>query len=131
MNLKQRFQRYFIGVMIGLLLVFVFFGERSCNDWMPNQRVLLRLSETDLIVTKNARCQLDCYSLDNDDILYALENGKVNFKKSDPQAYPLIYVVESEIEEKDFEVTLTFEARDSTSTLVEVWDGMETACACD
>lgn len=129
MNLTQRFSRYFIGIVIGLILVFVFFGKRSCNDWMPNKRVLLRLSETDMIISKNARCKMDCYGFQDEDLLHLLRTGDVNFRKSDPRSYPLLYYVEAERADNGVDYAMEFEARDSTTTLLNIY--LEEVHTCD
>jgi len=130
MNLRQRFQRYFIGVVIGLGMVFFFFGNRSCTDWMPNKRVLKRLSETEMIITKKARCEMDCRGLVNEDLLHLLRTGDVSFKESDAQSEPLIYKVKAE-KSDGLEYAMTFEARDSSSTLIVVGSELEIDCVCD
>ena len=131
MNFKQRFSRYFIGVLLGLILVFAFFGKRSCNDWMPNKRVLLRLSQTDLIITQKARCKMDCYGLVDEDLFHLLKTGNVNFRESNPRGYPLIYVVVAERESDNLEYAMNFEARDSSSTLINVFLEETQTCDCD
>ena len=130
MNLSQRFLRYMIGVMIGLGLVFVFFGQRSCTDWMPNKRVLLRLSETEMIITKKARCEMDCQGLDTEDLLHLLKTGNIDFSDSDTHSTPLIYRVDAEHANKG-SYRMSFEARDSTSTLIEVKLQGAQPCRCE
>lgn len=115
---------------MGLVLVFFFFGKRSCNDWMPNKRVLKRLSETEMIVSKKARCEMDCRELNNEDLLHLLRTGDVNFRESDAQSYPLIYAVNAE-KLDGLEYSMIFEARDSTTTLVSASTELNKNCSCD
>lgn len=130
MNLSQRFTRYLIGVMIGLGLVFVFFGQRSCTDWMPNDRVLFRLSETEMIITKKARCELNCQGMDTEDLLHLLRTGNVDFSESETRSTPIIYRVDAVHADKG-EYRMSFEARDSTSTLIEVKLDGAGECGCE
>lgn len=131
MNLTQRFSRYLLGVVIGLILVFIFFGKRSCSDWMPNDRILLRLSETDMIITKKSRCLLDCQGLGDEDLLHLLRTGDVIFRESETRSYPLIYLVEAERETDGLDYSMKFEARDSTTTLINVALEGEMDCNCE
>lgn len=131
MNLTQRFQRYFVGVVIGLILVFVFFGERSCTDWLPNDRVLDRLSETDMIITKKARCEMNCAGLVDEDLLHLLRTGNVEFNQSQTRTYPLVYYVEASRESDDYDYAMKFEARDSTTTLIDVLTDKSGTCLCE
>jgi hypothetical protein len=131
MNLRQRLFRYLTGVGIGLVLVLLAFGNRSCTDWMPNKRVLKRLSETELIVSSYARCKMDCMGLGNEEIKLLLANGDVDFKMSDTKSSPLKYRVNVQRENKST-YWMEFLAADSTSTIVEVnLDGFSANCECN
>jgi len=130
MNLRQRLFRYLTGVLIGLLFVFFFFGNRSCTDWMPNKRVLKRLSETELIVSRKARCQMDCMQLNDEDIRFIISNGNVDFKASDTESIPLRYILDVQRDENK-SYRMEFIAADSTSTLDEVsLKGFSGNCNC-
>lgn len=119
MNLRQRLFRYLTGVGIGLILVLLAFGNRSCTDWMPNKRVLKRLSETELIVNAQARCKMNCMGIGNEDIKFLLANGDVDFEMSDTKSSPLRYRVNA-TQEKNKSFWMDFLAADSTSTIVDV-----------
>ena len=56
-NFRQRFLRYGIGVIIGVILSASFSG-RSCNDWLPGKRIKARMQ----LIQPDAplQCLLDC-----------------------------------------------------------------------
>ena len=41
-----------------------------------------------LIYTKHARCRMDCRHIDESEVLDILENGRINFRKSEPNGRP-------------------------------------------
>lgn len=130
MTFRQRLNRFLIGLGIGTLICFVLFGQRDWFDWAPNARVLKRLNETELMMTERAKCLMDCRGISQDHIHYLIENGDVKFGESKVQQDPIIYIVEA-AREKEEKYQVTFEARDSTSTVVDAqWLNREVACGC-
>lgn len=127
----RRFKLFFIGMFLGTLAVILFFGDRLelFSSWMPNERVLLRLRQTELKMTEHARCLMDCYKIERKHIDKIMNAGDVDFKNSKPQEDPLIYIVKQS--ENNFgEFSLTFAARDSTSTIISA-DRVDLKVECD
>ncbi|HBP45863.1 MAG TPA: hypothetical protein DD635_08150 [Flavobacteriales bacterium] len=60
MNIRQRFLRYGIGVIIGVSLSALFFSGRSCNDWLPGKRIKARLQMEGIQPEMGLQCLLDC-----------------------------------------------------------------------
>jgi hypothetical protein len=118
MDLKSRLMRYLIGIMIGLILVFVFFGKRSCTDWMPNQRVLETLSSQDLIISARGRCEMNCLNLSDTDLVHLIKSGDVNFSESSTRTSPKVYKIEANRPEDELEYSMQFEVKDSSSVLI-------------
>ena len=120
MTLFQRFKRYLFGVLLGLILVYFFFGDRGevLTAWMPNERVLKRLRETKLILPDSVQCQLKCFQLDTTAVSTLLDEGDVLFAESDTQSEPKVYRVQ--FEQRTPPLELTFSCTDSTSTVVDL-----------
>ncbi|MDZ4823003.1 MAG: hypothetical protein SH856_06050 [Flavobacteriales bacterium] len=117
MTFKQRLLRYLIGVGIGLIIVWVMFGDREWLGWTPKNRVLKMIRAAELTVSEKAQCQLDCMAMKDADIKKFLENASVNFSKSNPHKEPKTYLLEGDEENT---LRMTFDTRDSVATLVDV-----------
>lgn len=117
MKFAKRLRLYLTGVLIGLILVVFFFNDRLSvlTDWMPNERVLVRLQETEARYTDGAICLLECLHIDTADVRTVKESGDVKFRLSDTHSEPMVYIVDGEIRGETFR--FTFDATDSTSVL--------------
>ena len=60
MDLRQRFLRYGIGVIIGVILSALFFSGRSCNDWLPGKRIKARIQLEGIQPDAPLQCLLEC-----------------------------------------------------------------------
>lgn len=120
MTFSRRLTLYLFGFLIGLALVFAFFGDRLniFSDWFPNNRVLLILRDDEIEISPHAQCQMDCLGLHQTAIDLALENGDVDFSASDPQADPRVYAVDISPDDGR-EYRFVFEAEETISTIVE------------
>jgi len=120
MNFFQRFKRFMVGVLLGSILVFFFFSDRSelITAWMPNERVMKRLRETTLLIPDSVRCRLNCHQLDSTKVSGLLTDGDVSFANSFTRQEPKLYKVD--FEQHEIPVRLTFACTDSTSAVVEV-----------
>lgn len=121
MNLFQRFKRYLFGVLLGLILVFFFFGDRSelLTAWMPNERVMKRLRETRLEIPDSVKCRLNCFELDSAKVAELIsDDGNVRFAKSETREEPILYRVD--FEQHTSPVRVTFACDDSVSAVVDV-----------
>lgn len=120
MTFFRRLRTFMIGVFMGLLLVVFFFNDRLnvLTDWLPGNRVLLRLQLTEAAYTPVALCQLGCLDLDTADVSLVKREGDVRFKYSDTRTEPKRYRVDHRF--GDHLVRMTFDADDLSSTLTEV-----------
>jgi len=117
MKFAKRLRLYLTGVLIGLVLVVFFFNDRISvlTDWLPNERVLVRLQETDARYTDRAICLMECLDIDTADVRTVKETGDVKFRISDTHSDPMVYVVDGEIRNEIYR--FFFDATDSTSVL--------------
>ncbi len=74
--------RYMIGLGLGTLLAFFFFGNRSCMSWLPDAKVREFLIQPGLVGDDQTRCLIRCGALDMNDIMALLEQGKIKYGES-------------------------------------------------
>ncbi|GAB4453328.1 MAG: hypothetical protein OHK0036_16050 [Bacteroidia bacterium] len=93
MDFQQRLKLYMIGFLIGLLLVYVMFGNRSCvslSEVKMNELKNQRFKTTEEIKEK-----LNCIHKSPTQLKLELEFFEVNFDKSQPREKPCrIYYLE-------------------------------------
>ena len=120
MTFFQRLKRFLFGLLLGSILVFWFFGDRSevLTAWMPNERVMKRLRETHLVLPDSMQCRLQCFQLDSLAVRELMVRGNVRFGKSETRRDPLLYTVDFSQHEPPLRIT--FACDDSTSALVGV-----------
>ena len=70
-------------------------GEHDFTFWLPEQRVLIEISDSTIYSAK-AECELECSSIDKKSIEKVLKDGDVAFSKSSTKDKPKIYYVEGE-----------------------------------
>lgn len=129
MSFTQRLWRYMIGVFVGTLLAFFFFGTRSCSSWLPNNQVRKFLGEPGLMGDERTRCLMRCGAVDMSGLRVLLEKGDIHYGESDVRneaGTGKYYRIEDDVRSAEFVVT------DSTTlvralTLEAPIDG----CACD
>lgn len=129
MNFQQRFARYMVGIFIGVLVSFMLFGQRSCTNWMPNNRIRDFLSEQPIRYTEQSRCYMRCYSLETDAVQRIIADGDIDFSKSEPRAALQRYYLASE--EDDLPYAMLFELRDTATVVISVAPLGTSSATCD
>lgn len=113
----KRFRAYLIGVLIGCVVVFFYYGERLTilTSWLPTERV-----KTDILSYVNeaeaTQCASQCGDWDYAKILKAIDEAEVNFSKSETTPPNRVYLLETENE------SMKFAVQDSTAQLVAIGD---------
>jgi len=82
MNLKKRIKYYLVGASIGILLSVFIFNGRGC-EWLPGARVLKTIRSSKIIASEFQQCLLNCKGVKDSAIYNLIENGSVDFGKSD------------------------------------------------
>ncbi len=120
MNFLQRLKRFMIGFGIGLILVYFFFSDRLdlLTSWLPNERVMERLRQTELLLPDSMLCRLNCHHLDSARVADLLIDGDVSFSTSLTRQEPKLYKVD--FMQHEIPVRLSFLCTDSTSAVVDV-----------
>ncbi|MBK7129093.1 MAG: hypothetical protein IPM74_03830 [Crocinitomicaceae bacterium] len=91
---KQRITFYLFGFGLGLVILFLTFGNRGCS-WLPGNRVKNMIAEKDILAGDSVLEVMICKGLTNTDIYSVLnDNGDVNFSESVTDVYPKIYLIE-------------------------------------
>jgi hypothetical protein len=123
---RNRIKYYLVGFTIGLILMYMMFGNRGCS-WLPENRVKNMLAEKEVLIGDSLLEIMNCAGVTNNDI-YALldDDGEVDFSKSLTHEYPKKYWLTGTKNEKDLSIVYSL-----FDTLVEVFDfNFETKTNC-
>jgi hypothetical protein len=98
MKFKQRLAYYIFGLTLGFFLVAFIFNKRGQDFcYLPNCRVLKDFQAKGLTISKEAQATLDEKWVTMEDVKNSLENGNVDFDKSNKPnpGGGKIYILES------------------------------------
>jgi hypothetical protein len=96
---------YFVGVGIGLIAVYFFFGDRDLDNWTPQSRVMNGIDSAEVKISERALCQMSCLNLKANEIDSVRALAKVNFSESSPQKKPCpIYRLSSQWRTRDYQL---------------------------
>lgn len=105
MTFWRRFRLYLVGVGLGLLLVFIFFGSRDLTAWFPEGRVLTTIDSSSQSYSERALCQLKCLSLDTKSFQNIQAVASVDFSESNTRKKPCpVYTLNSEFEDRKYQM---------------------------
>lgn len=83
MKFIHRFGYYMLGFLIGgVFLLFIFQNKRTEFCYMPNCRVLKSIRAKGIVVSKEAQAVFDQKTITLDDVKNSLDNGDVDFSRS-------------------------------------------------
>lgn len=104
----RRLGIFMIGVILGVGVVRVAFPGRY-TEYMQyfslDYRVLYHLQQDTIYMSPGAQAQLDCWQIEQDEVLSVLDGGEVNFDKSETRTEPCkLYWVEKENVSAAFEL---------------------------
>ncbi|GGG98018.1 hypothetical protein GCM10011416_15120 [Polaribacter pacificus] len=116
----KRVWYYLIGFTLGSIVVyFIWTGKEVSFDYGPDARTLKTIRIREKIYSDDANQTLKLNRLDTTAINYILQNGDVNFSKSDQRAKPCAtYYIEGEFQDKLIDLIIV--RCDSTSTIEKV-----------
>jgi hypothetical protein len=69
-----------------LIFVWVLLGQ--CNQAINNSAQPINRHADHLIYTHHARCRMDCRHITETEVREVLENGEIDYRKSEPDAKP-------------------------------------------
>jgi len=123
MNFWQRLLRYFIGVTIGCVVVFMIFPTRDWLSWTPSKALMRQINQFPLQLSDPVKCQLKCDRALSAHITRAQVFGKPDFSRSETKNLPKRYIVNDD----RMELTYTIQS-DSVITLVALTPSPLCAC---
>ncbi len=95
MNLARRIRLFIIGLLIGGVAAWFFFGERiTSGAWMPEARIKLRLKETLVKSTPEASSSIANWPTTIDSVRASVANGEVILKETRRHGDSLTYTVD-------------------------------------
>ena len=105
MKIIKRFQYYGIGLLIGLMLTFVFFQNRGCS-WLPENRVKNAILDNVVVFSQSEELTPE----QKEDYFLLLNNGDVKFGLSKKDGEPKLYFLKGE-DRNGSEIQAQFELR--------------------
>lgn len=119
-GLINRFAYYLSGVGIGLIGVYIVFGNRGCS-WLPENRVKNSIAEREIRAGDSIRRLMECKEIDRKDVYRFLkEDGTVRFSKSKPKGEPKEYRIEGEKDGRA--LAMRYALYDSVAEIIAVED---------
>ncbi|MBL7951830.1 MAG: hypothetical protein JNM62_08920 [Flavobacteriales bacterium] len=126
MDLKRRLQLYLVGLIIGGVVAYFFYGERLTNSaWTPEEKIKQRLRTTLIKASPEAEQQLATRSIHLSDVRASIEQASVDVGDTKRSGDSLFYTVDTKLQGSDARlivVGLRDFDRDSTATLWAIQD---------
>ena len=118
MKFLKRLRTYLIGVLLGSILVILFFKDRVSvlTSWLPANRVKIELAEANLTVDSLVQAKTACLNWTADDWKRQFLNCDVNFSESEVQQQPRRYILEFE---NDTLLKLEVSIQDTTAVVLK------------
>lgn len=102
----RRLKYYGFGFALGLLFVFFFFKNRGCS-WLPENRVKNTLLSRVLVVSPEDDKVFKAHGWDDSMVVSFLNDGDIEFGKSNKAGNPQVYVLSKEVKGKEFQLWFT------------------------
>ncbi len=126
MDLKRRLQLYLVGLIIGGVVAYFFYGERLTNSaWTPEEKIKQRLRTTLIKASPEAEQQLATRAIQLNDVRASIEHASVDVSDTERSGDTLFYTVDTKLQGRDARLVVVglrdFD-RDSTATLWSIQD---------
>jgi len=93
MNFVNRLKYFAVGIGLGCMLVYFFFGNRSCAGWLPENRVKHSLLNHPYYTSKKTQCFIKKNGYSDSIIAEIVLNGEVDFDASIVNRNPKVYTI--------------------------------------
>lgn len=135
MTIGKRLRLYFIGFIIGCVLVyFMLFRGTDRSYWLPANRVKEQVRKSQFRYSERVECNMKCRKITHAEVEEILRNGEVNFSESDTRgAIVPSYAIEGKTSaNKNLRVLVTIFERDSVAEITTVVNllGNPDTCIC-
>lgn len=121
MDLSRRLKLYLLGLIIGGVLAFAFYGERlTTSAWTPKERVKLRLSSTLVHATPGAEAAMRAWPCDLEEVRAAIPAAEVRLGETERRADSMFYALDAVIDGRPGRLVVLGHRdidRDSSATL--------------
>lgn len=126
MDLKRRLQLYLVGLIIGGVVAYFFYGDRLTNSaWTPEEKIKQRLRTTLIKASPEAEQQLATRSIQLSDVRASIEHASVDVSDTKRSGDSLFYTVDTKLQGRDARLVVVglrdFDS-DSTATLWSIQD---------
>ncbi len=103
----RRLKFYGVGFLMGCVMVFFFFKNRGCS-WLPGNRVKNSVLERLIVIPDDENAKLKKYNLTVENIIEVLDDGEIDYDKSQKSDKKLkYYVLQKKFHNKNFDFTFT------------------------
>jgi hypothetical protein len=121
MPFSRRITLFLFGTLLGCFFVWaVLMRGRDFPAWTPEGRVLEQLRANPIKIAPKAACQLNCATLENNDILSVLQSAEVLFSESAIRGKEIPeYILEGEGTKKQ-KIKMKFRSEYMSTKLLEV-----------
>ena len=121
MDLKRRLQLYLVGLIIGGVVAYFFYGDRLTNAaWTPEEKIKQRMRSTLVKATPEAEEQLAAWSMQLSDVRASIAEASVPVSETERAGDSLYYTMDTKVLGRDARLVIVglrdFD-RDSTATL--------------
>ena len=134
MNFRQRFLRYGIGVIIGVILSALFFSGRGCNDWLPGKRIKARVQLEGIQMDAPLQCLLECKGTtytDGNQVMQWLLAADINWSESAAREERPCYLFEMQADCPFETLTVCFSKHSASVGMAVVREATDCPCATD
>jgi hypothetical protein len=97
MKFSQRLFRFLIGVTIGCLLVYVMFPNYDWLGWLPGKQIRGNILSRHQSISTKAQCEANFFAIAESEWKSVLNDGSVNFEKSQTKGEDKTYYLESDL----------------------------------
>ena len=106
MTLGRRIRLFLIGIVLGCVAAWFFFGERlTSSAWMPEDRIKLRLKTTLVKTTPQGAADLSAWPSTLDSVRSSIASGEVVLKETRRHGDSLTYTVDVVLAGRNARVT--------------------------
>lgn len=130
MTWKRRIMLYGFGFGLGVLILYIAYGDRILDGWTPASRVRTLLVNAKAFDTDStALCKLSCEGVTLDQLKAAIPNAEVDLSRSKPQQEPCReYLLTCPVNGKIVDAYFSACMKDSTVKLLKVFPTGECNC---
>ncbi len=93
MKFANRLKFYIFGLGIGILISYMFFGNRSCGGWLPGNRVKAAILDFEVKTSNYLTCLMENSAFKPDSLAKYVVGSSVNFNQSNTENSPRIYAL--------------------------------------